>query len=182
MQAAITLGDRTDHGGVVVEADSSFLVDGKPVHLAGMKHYCPKCKKIVRAMSSSSHMIINGKPIIVANDKTDCGATFLPSQNLLVRERGQGSFSAVPTILDTQNTNNNLVDERKSYSVQFEFKDMNTNDLLSDYYYVLTLPDGSKIEGFTDQDGKTEIHNIGYKPDEVKIETYDLSNPLPPLE
>ncbi len=86
MKAAITIGDKTDHGGVVSEVDSTFIIDGKAVHLAGMKHYCPKCKVTTIAIAGSQSMIINGKAIIVAGDKTSCGAKFIASQNLLVRE------------------------------------------------------------------------------------------------
>ena len=48
MQATITIGDKTTHGGVVTEVDNTFVVQGKPAHLQGMKHYCPKCKTMVQ--------------------------------------------------------------------------------------------------------------------------------------
>lgn len=55
MNALIPLGCKTTHGGTVTEANSSFLVDGKVVHLEGMSHYCPLCKNnkqsdFIRAM------------------------------------------------------------------------------------------------------------------------------------
>ena len=49
MQATITIGDKTTHGGIVIEADNNFIVQGKAAHLNGMKHYCPKCNTIVTA-------------------------------------------------------------------------------------------------------------------------------------
>ena len=42
MKALITKGCHTDHGGIVQEADNTFLVEGIPVHVEGMRHYCPK--------------------------------------------------------------------------------------------------------------------------------------------
>ena len=47
MQATITIGDKTTHGGVVTGVDNTFVVQGKAAHLQGMKHFCPKCKTIV---------------------------------------------------------------------------------------------------------------------------------------
>ena len=46
MQAFITKGCFTNHGGKIIEGDDSWLVDGKGVHLEGMGHFCPKCKKL----------------------------------------------------------------------------------------------------------------------------------------
>lgn len=48
MNPFITKGCMTNHGGIVVEADDSFIVDGKGVHLEGMKHFCPKCKRLLQ--------------------------------------------------------------------------------------------------------------------------------------
>ncbi len=53
MQAIITVGDKTTHGGIVLEVDSTFLVAEKAAHLSGMKHFCPKCKTIVSAIAGN---------------------------------------------------------------------------------------------------------------------------------
>lgn len=39
MKALITVGCKTDHGGIIILGDSSFLVEGKAVHLDGMTHF-----------------------------------------------------------------------------------------------------------------------------------------------
>lgn len=92
MNALITLGCKTTHGGTVTEADSSFLVDGKAVHLEGMSHYCPLCKTTSKAISSGQgFMMVGTKTIIMASDKATCGAVFIPNQNLVLRVSGSGS-------------------------------------------------------------------------------------------
>lgn len=94
MKPLITIGCKTDHGGIVVEADASFLVEGKAVHVEGMRHICPKCKKTVSAISSGKGFLtVNSKTIIMAGDKASCGATFLPQQSIAVRTNGSGSGS-----------------------------------------------------------------------------------------
>ncbi|MFX4994022.1 PAAR domain-containing protein, partial [Acinetobacter baumannii] len=91
-------------------------------------HFCPKCKVTVTALSSSPLVVINGRAIIVAGDKTSCGATFLPSQNLLVRDQGSSSGSGSST------TNDSLVQNtEKENSVIFKFKDPNTGKPLTDF-------------------------------------------------
>ncbi|MFL1615877.1 hypothetical protein GHT89_14830 [Acinetobacter baumannii] len=84
MKPAVVIGNVTDHGGVISTGDSTYLIDGKAVHVEGMTHFCPKCKVTVTALSCSLLVVINGRAIIVAGDKASCGATFLPSQSLWV--------------------------------------------------------------------------------------------------
>ncbi len=48
MKALITVGCKTDHGGIIVLGDSSFLVEGKAVHLDGivkLLYYSYKIRK-----------------------------------------------------------------------------------------------------------------------------------------
>lgn len=92
MKPFITLGCMTDHGGIVVDVDHSFLVEGIGVHLEGMKHFCPKCKLVVSAISTGQGFVtVGSKTIIMADDVTTCGAKFLAKQSLVVRDAGSGS-------------------------------------------------------------------------------------------
>ena len=177
MKPAIVIGNTTDHGGRVSTGDSTHLIDGKAAHVEGMTHFCPKCKVMVTALSSSPLVVINGRAIIVAGDKASCGATFLPSQSLWVRDQGSSSGSGSST------TNDNFVQNtEKENSVVFQFNDPKTGKPLTDFPYELTLPSGEKIQGKTNRAGKTELAVTGVKPEQVKIETLDLSEPMPPLE
>lgn len=177
MKPAIVIGNTTNHGGIVSTGDSTYLIDGKAAHVEGMTHFCPKCKVTVTALLSSPLVVINGRAIIVAGDKASCGATFLPSQSLWVRDQGSSSGSGSSTTNDSfvQNT-------EKENSVFFQFKDPKTGKPLTDFLYELTLPSGEKIQGKTNRAGKTELAVTGVKPEQVKIETLDLSEPMPPLE
>ncbi len=83
-KALITLGSNTDHGGVVSEVENSFTINGVAVHLNGMKHFCPKCKVMTTAIAADQTTTVKGRAVVVAGDKTACGATFLPTQNLTV--------------------------------------------------------------------------------------------------
>ena len=39
MQAFITKGCFTDHGGKIIQGDDSWIIEGKGIHLEGMTHY-----------------------------------------------------------------------------------------------------------------------------------------------
>lgn len=86
-QSLITMGSSTSHGGIVLECDPSFIMDGIAVHLHGMKHYCPKCQMVVSAIAAKQSTTVKGRGVVIAGDKTTCGATFLGSQFLVVSRK-----------------------------------------------------------------------------------------------
>ena len=95
MQAFITKGCFTNHGGKIIEGDDSWLVDGKGVHLEGMGHFCPKCKVVSKALATQRGFIqVNGRNPIVAGDTATCGAKYMKISDLAVRSGGSGSASS----------------------------------------------------------------------------------------
>ena len=92
MKALITVGCKTDHGGIIVLGDSSFLVEGKAVHLDGMTHFCPKCKVQSRAIASNQgFMVVGGKSIVAVGDTSSCGSKYLEISDLAVMSSGASS-------------------------------------------------------------------------------------------
>ena len=59
------------------------MINGIAVHLNGMKHYCPKCNSTVAAIAADQSTTVKGRGVVVAGDKTTCGATFLPNQSMV---------------------------------------------------------------------------------------------------
>lgn len=78
----IRLGDKTSHGGTVIEADMTFVVFDKPVALVGHKVVCPKCKGTFPIVGGTPDMASMGMAVARHGDKTSCGATLLASQQL----------------------------------------------------------------------------------------------------
>lgn len=76
----VCLGDRTDHGGTVIEADMTFDIHGKPVALVGHMVVCRKCKGTFPITSGAEDMNSFGMAVARHGDKTACGATLLASQ------------------------------------------------------------------------------------------------------
>ena len=86
----IVLGDRTDHGGVVVGASGTSETHGKRIARVGDQVTCPKkghggTSVIV---TGDPTMIIDGQPAARHGDKCACGATLIASQMVSSTEGG----------------------------------------------------------------------------------------------
>jgi uncharacterized Zn-binding protein involved in type VI secretion len=91
MSRAIALiGDKSDHGGVIITGDPFATVNGIPVARVGDLHACPQyngdtphaVKPIILTGCGSTRGFVKGRIMAIAFDKTGCGATLLPSQQL----------------------------------------------------------------------------------------------------
>jgi len=80
----IVLGDKTDHGGEVVEASGVTDTHGKRLARVGDKVTCPKKGHggTTQIVSGDLTMIIDGKAAARHGDKTACGATLISSQSV----------------------------------------------------------------------------------------------------
>lgn len=129
-----------------------------------MKHVCPKCKKTVSAISSGKGFLnVGSKTIIMAGDKTTCGATFLPQQTLVVRTNGSGSgSSSVSSLLSSV--------LESAFSDKFLLVDRFTDEVLANVPYKICREDGSIEEGITDSRGHTKTISNTNKAEQIKIE------------
>lgn len=82
MRPFICIGDRTDHGGTVIEADLTFEIYGKPVALSGHKVVCRKCRGTFPIEKAAEDMTSMGQQVARHGDKTACGAVLIASQVL----------------------------------------------------------------------------------------------------
>jgi uncharacterized Zn-binding protein involved in type VI secretion len=79
----IRLGDKTSHGGVVIQASSSSDVAGVGIARMGDKTVCPTHGS-APIISGDSAFIVDGKPAARAGDKTACGATLIAGQQTTI--------------------------------------------------------------------------------------------------
>ena len=155
MKALITIGCKTDHGGIIVQGDSSFLIEGKAVHLDGMTHYCPKCQVQSRAIASNQgFMIVSGKSIVAVGDTSTCGSKYLKLSDLAVISNGAESDRAsFNTIVPP--TNSFINDKNDFYDEQIQLENTN-GEPYANIEYLVTFEDGSTRKGITDNNGNTE--------------------------
>lgn len=105
MKPLITVGCTTDHGGMIESGDSSFLVEGKSVHLDGMSHFCPKCKTQSTAIASHQGFItVKGKSIVAEGDSATCGAKYLRLSDLAVISNDRNQYIFNNSAVNSTNT------------------------------------------------------------------------------
>ena len=79
----IRLGDKTSHGGSVLEGSPHSDSGGIAIARLGDKVSCPKHGNGTIA-SGDQTMIVDGKPAARDGDKTSCGATLIAGQQATV--------------------------------------------------------------------------------------------------
>lgn len=75
----IRLGDKTTHGGAVIEASMQSDSGGLPIARMGDKTSCP-VHGVNPIASGDVTMLVDGKPVARSGDVTACGAVLIPSQ------------------------------------------------------------------------------------------------------
>ncbi len=150
MKDLITKGSMTDHGGIIQEGTDRFIVDGLPVHLEGMTHYCPTCKTMSTAKSMKpSFTTVDGKNIIAVDDISSCGSRFVDSsQGRARREAGHKS-----------NNSSSFLEALKSF-INSPSKDAFDEQVATDFSFAEGMPyfietkDGRIFKGVVGDDGK----------------------------
>lgn len=90
----IRAGDKTSHGGTVVEGSQTDICMGKPISFIGHMTHCPKCNGNYPIIEGVMTTTFYGKGVAVAGMKTSCGAVLLASQFTDIVEWSSGSVNA----------------------------------------------------------------------------------------
>jgi len=171
MQAFITKGCSTDHGGQILEGDDSWIVEGKGVHLEGMTHYCPKCKVMSKAIATErGFLLVNGRNMIVAGDKSTCGAKYIKISDLAVRDRGTGTSST------SYSSSSQSVNKVKKYSGQYQLINEVDGTSYKNVKYIISYKDGRKVEGVTDENGMTGKLESTESAENIEIKLFEADS------
>lgn len=90
MRAVICKGDRTSHGGRVLEGNPNVTTGGRQVAQLGHATICPQCKGKFPIIEGVATHTYGGKPTAVEGMRTACGATLIASQRGMVIDAGGG--------------------------------------------------------------------------------------------
>ena len=165
----IVKGDKTSHGGTVIEGDPTFDSDGKPVALVGHMTTCPKCKGgPFPIVTGAPDFICNGRPVARHGDKTACGATLISGQ---VSSRWGDEQSVVNAVKAASP----LIASVRDYDEHFVLFDRSSNHPVEGFAYGITTAKG-KQDGQTSANGKT-IYVESEKPETV-ILTYAVQQQI----
>ncbi len=81
-KALIRLGDKTSHGGKVIQASAFTSSGGKRVARVGDLVKCPKKGHgTCPIVTGDPTLIVDGSPVARHGDKTACGASLIASQH-----------------------------------------------------------------------------------------------------
>jgi len=157
----IVIGDKTDHGGQVIEGSPTTDAAGKVIARVGDKVTCPKRGHggTTTIVTGDPTCIIDGKPAARHGDKTACGATLLSSQVVTTTGGDGGSSANQPAAGQTTESRgflSKLVADSHDYDIHFVVRDEVTGRTLPNVSYRITLEDGKSIAGVTDENGLTE--------------------------
>lgn len=169
MPAMIVLGDKTDHGGEVIEASGVTDTHGKRIARVGDKVQCPKKGHgTTTIITGDNTMTIDGRAVAYHGCKTSCGATLISSQSVTSVEFGGGSSTAAAAsamTADPQTMKSMTVFE---FDEQVQAVDRDTGLPIAGLAYLIETSDGKRYSGVTDHDGKAQRVST-LQPDQLNV-------------
>lgn len=160
----IVIGDRTDHGGMVVGSTLTTDTHGKRLARVGDQVTCPKKGHgTTLIVTGDLTMIVDGAPVARHGDKCACGATLISSQVVSTVGADGGDTSVVAGDPQTASLPrhpaglfSSLLPDSHEYDIHFAVRDQETGQCLSGVPYKITLEDGRSLTGVTDERGLTD--------------------------
>lgn len=166
----IRLGDKTSHGGIVIEGSPADICMGKPIAFIGHQVQCPQCKGVFPIVDGAPTTTFYGKGVALAGMRTACGAILIASQLTDIVECGGGdtharmasknsgstavspaSSSGVDETSTTAKTGSNQFDEK------FKLLDAETGRPIPNAEYAIRRQSGKIEHGTTDVEGHTHL-------------------------
>ena len=172
-KAIVRMGDRTSHGGTVIEGHQFFIIHGKPAAGVGHRVTCPKC--------SGSHIIVEGAVnatmmgirIAVEGMRTSCGAILIASQMTDTIEVGGGSESAASSGravgAGDLRTTNALSENDSVFDDHYVLVDVETGAILAYTEYAIVRASGEVEHGVSDAEGKTHLLSSTTEAEDIDI-------------
>ena len=164
MPGIIRKGDKTSHGGTVLEGFENYRVHEKPASGMGHQVSCPLCKGIFQiAQGNPSHQY-HGRPMAYDGMLTTCGATLISSvENRMTNEMtGVGATQLAEL-------SNYIAAHSWPHNEFFVIKGKNTKEPLPDQEYLVVTGKGRIIKGTTDDHGRTHIVTTENFPEELTV-------------
>jgi uncharacterized Zn-binding protein involved in type VI secretion len=175
----ICVGDKTDHGGVVVEGSLFDTIDGRAVARVGDKVTCPKhgCPSTTAIATGDPTTMFDGKEVARHGDKTACGATLIASQFLTTVEDGPATApnstakptsenetpqtwrADPPSLVQAQDT--------AAFDHQFVVHDKTTGKPAAGFAFGLKAPAGDLHGKVADDGATTKAHAPSSHPVEL---------------
>jgi uncharacterized Zn-binding protein involved in type VI secretion len=177
----IRMGDKTSHGGTVLEGSLLDICMGKPIAYVGHKVRCPKCKGVFPIVEGALTTTFYGKGVALAGMHTACGAVLIASQFTDIVEYGRGgsaansaaagsSVAAVSPAwsagIDTPATKAKTIDQ---FDDRFILQDAETGEPIPYTEYAIRRQSGEIEHGTTDAEGHTHLLSATAQAEVIEI-------------
>lgn len=159
-KAIIRIGDKTSHGGTVLEGLQFFLILGKSAAGVGHRVHCPTCsgpQVIVEGAANATMMEIQ---IAVDGMKTSCGATLIASQSTDTIDVGSGGgTTALPANVGAAAAGagapHAAAVNEAGFDDHYVLVDADSGAVLARTEYAIVRASGAIEHGVSDGEGKT---------------------------
>lgn len=163
----IVLGDKTSHGGMVINASPFSDTHGKGWARKGDMVSCPLCKGVFPIIQGDPSLTDDGNPVAYHGCKVACGATLISSQIFTTTVPSSGTASgnrdgtmaqtvgAIGAGLSAGYQDEALADTQR-FRGRFQVIDQATGKPVSGIETRVRSTDGQYRTGITDADGYTE--------------------------
>lgn len=169
----IRVGDRTSHGGTVIEgfADGHYEVYGIPAAGLGHAVTCPVHPGIHRIAEGESSCDVRGVPIALEGMKTTCDATLIASQqNMVVEHRGKATIADSGRFYQDSETGEwQPGGDPGPHDEQFILQDRSSGKPLANVPYVIETGSGKVFSGTTDSQGRTDRVSTGNRTEALTL-------------
>lgn len=157
MPALIVLGDKTNHGGEVIEASGVTDTHGKRIARVGDKVTCPKKGHGTGVIIDGDiSFLIDGKAAVYHGCKTSCGAMLISSQSVTTLDLSGGNGAAASSARSgaaAAPAEKQLV---HAFDEQIRAVDETTGEPLPDLAYFVKTATGKTFTGRTNAEGLCE--------------------------
>jgi uncharacterized Zn-binding protein involved in type VI secretion len=171
LRAVICKGDRTSHGGTVIEGDETCTTGGRAIAKRNHMTFCPQCKGNFPIAEGLDFFTFTGLGTVLEGMKTACGAQLIASQHemrLDDRTGGEGSAAtsgATSNASATGSTSASAVAPSNVATTDFRGAfcviDEDSGQPCPDIQYRIELSDGRVLRGVTNAQGETEYLSAG---------------------
>jgi uncharacterized Zn-binding protein involved in type VI secretion len=182
-KAIIRVGDRTSHGGIVVEGHQFLIIHGKPAAGVGHRVHGPKCSGSPVIVEGAMNTSMMGISIAVEGMKTSCGATLIASQITDTIEVGLGSgarastapiataaAAAAAATADSLQPNQAAASKDASCDDHFVLIDAHSGEILAHAEYTIVRASGKIEHGVSDGQGNTHMLSSTAEADDIDID------------
>jgi len=146
----IRLGDKTSHGGTVLEGSPTDICMGKPIAYVGHQTHCPKCKGNYPIVEGVLTTTFYGKGVAVAGMKTACGAVLVAGQFTDVVEWSSGGNAGAASSTAAASAAAAVATQAAApaEAAQAHADAAEDDDIEIEHYYSLVDADGKPIDAY----------------------------------